>query len=150
MAEEVVPEVLFNLLAWITSASEEAAFDQYAKVSEDRKRRRLSIAQDIIFTAHNGNVFTPKHFSLGLTIRHLFGSSKLINILNGLGHCVSYGQVLEHDTAIAELQLSQGKKIPPGFKEGVFSTFVWDNNDFCEETASGRGTTHNTNGIIIQ
>ncbi|CAB4008053.1 Hypothetical predicted protein [Paramuricea clavata] len=27
---------------------------------------------------------------------------------------------------------------------------VWDNNDFGEETLSGHGTTHNTNGIVIQ
>jgi hypothetical protein len=29
----------------------------------------------------------------------------------------------------------------------VAATLVWDNNDFTEETFSGRGTTHNTNGI---
>ena len=28
--------------------------------------------------------------------------------------------------------------------------FCWDNNDFAEETPSGSGTTHCTNGIIIQ
>lgn len=27
---------------------------------------------------------------------------------------------------------------------------MWDNNDFGEETLSGKGTTHNTNGIIVQ
>lgn len=27
---------------------------------------------------------------------------------------------------------------------------VWDNNDVCEETLSGKGTTHNTNNILIQ
>ena len=27
---------------------------------------------------------------------------------------------------------------------------MWDNNDFGEETLSGKGTTHNINGIIIQ
>lgn len=30
------------------------------------------------------------------------------------------------------------------------ATLVWDSNDFGEETLSGKGTTHNTNGIIIQ
>lgn len=27
---------------------------------------------------------------------------------------------------------------------------MWDNNDFAEETLSGEGTTHNTNGILVQ
>lgn len=32
----------------------------------------------------------------------------------------------------------------------VFSVFVWDNNDIQEETLSGLGTTHCTNGIFVQ
>ena len=31
-----------------------------------------------------------------------------------------------------------------------FSTIVWDNNDFNEETVSGKETTHVANGIILQ
>ncbi|PIK42481.1 hypothetical protein BSL78_20658 [Apostichopus japonicus] len=35
--------------------------------------------------------------------------------------------------------------------QDCFSTLVWDNNDFGEETISGKRTTHNTlNGILIQ
>lgn len=33
---------------------------------------------------------------------------------------------------------------------GKFTTIVWDNNDFNEETLSGRGTTHVVNGIVIK
>jgi hypothetical protein len=33
---------------------------------------------------------------------------------------------------------------------GLFATIVWDNNDFNEETLSGKGTTHVANGIMIQ
>ena len=32
----------------------------------------------------------------------------------------------------------------------AFTTIVWDNNDFSEETLSGKGTTNVANGIIIQ
>ena len=31
-----------------------------------------------------------------------------------------------------------------------FATFCWDNNDIIEETLSGQGTTHCTNGIVVQ
>ena len=33
---------------------------------------------------------------------------------------------------------------------GSFSTIVWDNNNFNEETVSGKETTHVANGIILQ
>ena len=33
---------------------------------------------------------------------------------------------------------------------GSSAIFCWDNNDILEETLSGRGTTHCTNGIVIQ
>ena len=32
----------------------------------------------------------------------------------------------------------------------MFTTLVWDNNDFNEETLSGKGSTHVANGIIVQ
>ena len=37
-----------------------------------------------------------------------------------------------------------------GFSKKVSATLAWDNDDFCEETKSGKGTTHVTGGIILQ
>ena len=43
------------------------------------------------------------------------------------------------------------KTAPNGFCPQVFSVAVWDNNiDLDEETVSGSGTTHHTNGILVQ
>ncbi len=79
------------------------------------------------------------------------GSSQLIQILNGLGHSALHTSTLEHDTALAQHQLSLGElAVPKGIKDGQFTTLVWDNIDFGEEMLSGKGTTHSTNGIIIQ
>ena len=59
--------------------------------------------------------------------------------------------ILNHDTAIAELEMNHGKNSFPSTIQPVIpTTLVWDNNDFGEETLSGHETTHNTNGIIIQ
>lgn len=88
----------------------------------------------------------PKHSSLAMAVRHTTGSAQLKGILNGLGHCSSNSQVLEH----AELQLQRGDTyIPPNITVQVQATLVWDNNDFGEETLSGKGTTHDTNGTVI-
>lgn len=98
-----------------------------------------------------GRVSTPKHHSLSMTIRHMTGSSQIIQILNGLGHCTSHSSTLEHDTALAMVELSRGEfPTPSGIKHGQFTTLVWDNIGFGEETLSGKGTTHSTNGIMIQ
>lgn len=79
----------------------------------------------------------PKHLALGMTLRHMTGSSKLQQLLNGFGHCVSHSDSLEHDTALATQQLQLGNGVPPGFVSGTFTTLVWDNNDFGEETLTG-------------
>ena len=92
----------------------------------------------------------PKQFALGLTVRHLTGSSRLLDLLNEFGHAASHSSVLELDTTLASMQMQQNELIPVDFKENTFTTLVWDNNDFGEETLSGKGTTHNANGIIIQ
>lgn len=44
----------------------------------------------------------------------------------------------------------RGDRLPTGIIVGQDTTLVWDNNDFGEKTLSGKGTTHNTIGIIIQ
>ena len=74
-------------------------------------------------------------------------------MLNHFGHCISYSQVLELETAMAEQQLGQQRDdvlLPSCIIPGVFATLAWDNNDLQEETLSGKGTTHCTNGIIVQ
>ena len=101
--------------------------------------------------ASKGKLATPKHTALSMAVRHLSGSAQLIGLLNGLGHCTSVTSVLEHDTALAKRQLLLGENpVPEGVRVGVFTTIVWDNIDFGEETLSGKGTTHGTSGIIIQ
>ena len=92
----------------------------------------------------------PKHVALGLTMRHMTGSSSLIGIFNGFGHLVSLSGVLEHDTARTNKQLCTGNIVPEGFIKKIPTTVIWDNNEFREEMPSGEGTTHNTNGLLVQ
>ena len=89
----------------------------------------------------------PKHVAIGLTMSHMTGSSSIIGILNGLGHSVSHSTVLEHDTALANKQLCSDSIVPEGFLKKITTTVIWDNNDFREETPSGEGNIHNTNGL---
>ena len=52
-----------------------------------------------------------------MTLRHWTGSSRLIDLFHGFGHCASHSYVLEHDTALAELQLRSNRIIPDGFQK---------------------------------
>lgn len=149
-AEDMVPTELFNFLAWTTGASDDPQLGAFVCVSDMVKKKLLSIAQDILYLTSSGKKQTPKHLALGMTVRHLTGSAKLTSLLNGLGHSVSQSVVLQHDTDLALKQLNSKSPIPEGFHKQLFTTLVWDNNDFGEETLSGAGTTHCTNGIILQ
>ena len=150
-AQTVVPLALYNLVSWIIGASEEPTLDNFVDIADDLHLKVLSVCQDIVYLASKGRKQTPKSLTLGLTVRHLTGSSRIVSLLNKLGHCASWDTVLSLDTSLAQLTLEEGgDKIPKGFSKRAPTTLVWDNIDFGEETLSGRGTTHHTNGIMLQ
>ena len=78
------------------------------------------------------------------------GSSSLIGIWNRFGHLVFHSGVLEHDTVRENKQECTDTIVPEGFIKKIPTTVIWDNNEFREETPSGEGTTHNTNGLLVQ
>ena len=83
-AEHIVPVPLFNALAWTVGATSEYIQDDFVSVPVADRRKLLSICQDILNLSHKGRIFLPKHYALGMTVRHLTGSSTIIGILNGL------------------------------------------------------------------
>ena len=150
-ARSITPPKLFNMTAWIVGASEDPRDDEFVHVNEAESRRILTIAQDIIYLAGNGKNVMPKHVALGMAVRHLSGSAQLVGLLNGFGYSVSHSFVLGHDIALAQQEVERGSiALPSCIQTGKHTTLVWDNNDFGEETLSGKGTTHNTNGIAVQ
>ena len=76
-------------------------------------------------------------------------------MMNRFGSSVAESQLAEIETAMAEKliaeQSQQGVFIPSNISlsSNVFVSFCWDNNDIAEETLSGKGTTHCTNGILL-
>ncbi|XP_071812536.1 uncharacterized protein [Apostichopus japonicus] len=149
-ARKIVPTKLYNFIAWIVGVSDEPTDEQKVKIQDAEDRRILAIGQDIIYLATKGRKMMPKHASLSMAIRHLSGSAQLIGLLNGFGHSVSHTNVLEHDTALGQQEIDRGNVLPSSLNKSIYTTLVWDNNDFGECTLSGKGTTHNTNGIAVQ
>ena len=114
-------------------------------------KRVCPFCQDILFCCRNGRVLTPKHVSLTMAVCRVTGSSEHITMLNKYGHTVSTSKLQEIEVAVGKLrQLEGDEHIPSNVVNHVPVMFVFDNNDFHEETPSGKCTTHCTNGIIIQ
>ena len=59
-----------------------------------------SIYQDIIYAATAGRKKPQKHRQLDMVMKSLTGSQKAIEILNRLGHCVSYNLAEEIETEL--------------------------------------------------
>lgn len=117
-------------------------------------RLKYSFAQDIIYAVSNGQIKTPKSILFPYCIKSLTNNTELVNISCKLGHGMSYSMIEELDTENAYLCIDEhsqdGVLIPKGTREEEHTIVIFDNIDRREETLSGAGTTHKTNGVITQ
>ncbi len=114
---QLVPDCLYLLIKMLITALSPST-------NMEVERQILSIAQDIIHCNTNGRVKLPKHTSLALCVHHLTSSKRLIELLNRMGHCVSYDEMRAVNTSIAEEVLAKveafGTVIPTNIKPGTF------------------------------
>ena len=110
---------------------------------------------DICYTM-NG-MHTPKSIALAQTVHHLFRSKHLINLLSRLGHSINYDSLLDINNSIVNkiiLEQRNQKIICPSNilpnNPTLFLHGAIDNNDFLEETLSGKNTTHVTSMTLYQ
>ncbi len=109
----------------------------------------LSIAQDIVYGVSSGKKWTPKHVGLGSTLHQVTRSKDLVDRFHKAGHILSYDQILQVDTGLAESVLSSldpgtGTVVPPKLKQGNFIHFSADNITILDETMDGKNTFHAT------
>lgn len=111
-----------------------------------------SLGQDLIYAVSKKK--TPKHILLPYTIKSLTGNVELIQILNRLGHCISYTLYDEIDAAFCMKKLAVTEEgnvpLPESLLPNVNTMLAFDNIDRLEETLSGKGTSHRVNGIAVQ
>ena len=148
-----VPDLLYNLLAYIITGDLLPVYEGKVKVMDETDRLITSLAQDMISVTRKGHIKTVKNLGLGIAVRNLTGNKEVLVLLNKFGHTLSYNAILEYENLLVKKLHDEQMNtliLPSGTSKRAYSTFVWDNNDLCEETLSGEGTTHVTNGIIIQ
>lgn len=112
-----------------------------------------SICDSIIYSTTRGAVKTSTCLSLALVTKSITGSRKMVEILNRLGHCVSYTFVEELESELAYGCAANTNVLPYGLvpKNPMLRTHVaFDNYDKFVETSSGKDTLHDTVGIVYQ
>ncbi|XP_057304270.1 uncharacterized protein LOC130641476 [Hydractinia symbiolongicarpus] len=126
--------------------------DQRIVKSNQKQRRIKSIADDVIFAATSGKKKPAKHLQLGLAVKSITGSKKVIEMLNRLGHSVSYSIIEELETELTFTSTKAGNATPHGMKlmSSLGTGVAFDNFDRFVETLSGKDTLHDTVGIAYQ
>lgn len=123
-------------------------------MDSQRKDIRISkICDDIIFCITDGRVKPTSSISLGIVTKSVTGSRQMIEMLNKMGHCISYHLVEEIETELAYGCEVEKRLLPIGLneKQPQLSTHVaFDNFDRYVETNTGKDTLHDTVGIVYQ
>ena len=118
--------------------------------TESVKRRANSSSQDALFIVQQGRAKPAKHVALGMSVKSVTGSKKMVQVLNRFGHCLSYNTLEEVETATAESIHEQKLACPPGTVVGEPVGLAFDNFDEMTQTLSGANSLHDTMGILYQ
>ena len=85
----------------------------HVNIDSKKSAKLMSITQDLINLASGGRNPSPKSIALAMALRQMTGSASVIYLLSGLGHCMSHSYVLSHETALAQLNISNDSTVPP-------------------------------------
>ena len=89
------PDLLYEFLSHVIFG-----YDRQNRESSIKKRRVNSISHDIIYAITGGAVKPAKHLLMGLAFKSMTGSRHIIEILNRLGHSISYNATEELETEL--------------------------------------------------
>ena len=156
-ARACIPDSLYMFLKLLYSG--QAAIDECNVEEEDEEEllrtKILSVAQDLVYGVSGGKKWTPKHIGLSCTLHQATRSKDLVKLFHNAGHCLSYKETLQVDTALAESTLNSldeetGTVIPLNISSGPFLHFTADNIDILDETLDGKNTFHATQMAVWQ
>lgn len=123
-----------------------------SKISRNVAKTAKSLSEDLIYAVTNGNIKTSKHITLGMAMKNLTKSKKIVNILNKYGHCCSYSTLegLEMEATFAATRRSAlcPEDIIPS--SNLCTGLAFNNFDRFVDTSTGKDTLHDTVGIMFQ
>ena len=130
--------------------------DNKHRLSEFCERAAYSFASDLMAAVTRGKMITAKQYFLALGIHKITGQRKTVDILNRLGHCLTYNLTCEIETALAEKAQELSLKnsllpIQPADIDSYVLTIFWvDNFDIKVETQTGATSVNTTHMLAFQ
>ncbi|CAH1110603.1 unnamed protein product [Psylliodes chrysocephalus] len=115
-------------------------------------RQVQSLCEDVVYCVYNEKYKTSKHIKLGMTLKSLTSSRKIVDIIHRYGHSIIYSGVEELETETTYFSLNKSMLCPKAIKKkpNLSTVVAFDNFDRFVETSSGKDTMHDTVGIIYQ
>ena len=105
---------------------------------------KLSFTQNIVYAVTNGRIKTPKNILHPTLIKSLTNNTEIINVINKLGHGVSYTFLMEAHTENAyntmEQQLENTFILLLDCQKEEYTIYIADNINGKEETLLGNET----------
>ena len=108
------------------------------------------MTQDIVYGVSTGKLWIPKHIGLRCSLHQATRSKQLVQLFHRAGHTISYKDVLQLDTVMAEVIISKsmdptsGGIPPPNLVQNRFMHFTADNIDILDSSLDGKDTFHAT------
>ncbi|KYN19744.1 hypothetical protein ALC57_07897 [Trachymyrmex cornetzi] len=129
-----------------------SGFNYRRESSSKTKLTAKSFSEDAIYAVTSGKIKPSKHINLGITLKSLTSSKKILNIVNSYGHCCSYNVVEELETEATFASTDRTEICPCDIqlKSDLKTGVAYDNFDRFVETIDGKDTLHDTVGIIFQ
>ena len=101
-AIDCVPDSLFMLLRLLFGGEALLHGETVEGKEAEARCKVLSCAQDIVYGVSGGKKWTPKHIGLGSTLHQVTRSKDLVKLFSKAGHILSYDQIFQVDTSLAE------------------------------------------------
>ena len=121
-----------------------------ARESRAAKSYRIKfISEDAVLATTSGRRRPAKHLQIGIAIKSLIGSKKVVTMLNRLGHCINYNGIEELETELTYNCSNANQITPSGMskKKSCSTGLPFGNYDRFTETLSRKDTLHDTVGI---
>ena len=125
----------------------------------DRLRRLVSsLSADFVHGISRGSTVTGKHFLLASGTHAMNGDKKVVQTLNRLGHCITYDNLMDIESAQAKkaVKLMEGANtsvlpMKPKNSNDTVLTFFWaDNFDKIVDKDTGGGAVNMTTIMAFQ
>ncbi|XP_031327663.1 uncharacterized protein LOC116159137 [Photinus pyralis] len=107
--DSVPPLLSYLLQCIICGDSKGVSQSRHELKKSSRDLKMFSLGQDIIYAATNGTIKTSKHVTLGMALKSLSSSRKIVDLVNKYGHCCSYNVIEELETELTFTSTQQNK-----------------------------------------